>query len=168
MTTATRPTLGPLMSLTCFQYLRVGTEEVADRAPVVAAGRTRGADLVKELGLIGSATDAARLHELLDAALGVNGTRLCLITSITETADGEVIPFGSIRGGHLGDRGDHSVFPEEKADHEFVRLCCSGQHFHQRRGLNPAQRARSKALALGNLVAGQHFLLEMFITAAFG
>jgi predicted hydrocarbon binding protein len=76
------------MSLTCFQYLRVGTEEVADRAPVVAAGRTRGADLVKELGLVGSATDAARLHELLDAALGVNGTRLCLITSITETASG--------------------------------------------------------------------------------
>ncbi|KAB8332306.1 hypothetical protein SD80_019555 [Scytonema tolypothrichoides VB-61278] len=88
MTTATRPTLGPMMSLTCFQYLRIGAEEVAERAPVVAAGRKRGAELVDQLGLRGNTTDGAKITSLLDAALGVNGTRLCLITSITETADG--------------------------------------------------------------------------------
>ena len=35
MTAMERPTLGGFMSLTCFQYLRVGTEEVADRAPIL-------------------------------------------------------------------------------------------------------------------------------------
>jgi hypothetical protein len=49
-----RPTLGPFMSIVCFQYLRIGTEEVADRAPVVAAGRKRGYDLIEGLGLLGS------------------------------------------------------------------------------------------------------------------
>lgn len=88
MTTAARPTLGPMMSLICFQYLRIGAEEVADRAPVVAAGRKRGAELVEQLGLRGSTTDSSKIHELLDTALGVQGTRLCLITSITATADG--------------------------------------------------------------------------------
>ncbi len=50
-----RPTLRPFMSLVCFQYLRIGTEEVADRAPVVASGRQRGYDLIEEPG-------PARLH----------------------------------------------------------------------------------------------------------
>lgn len=88
MTTATRPTLGSMMSLTCFQYLRIGAEEVADRAPVVAAGRKRGAELVEQLGLRGSTTDGTRIAELLGGELGVNGTRLCLVTGVTETASG--------------------------------------------------------------------------------
>lgn len=88
MTTTARPTLGPMMSLTCFQYLRIGAEEVADRAPVVAAGRKRGAEFVEQLGLRGSTTDSGKIYELLDTALGVNGTRLCLITSITATPNG--------------------------------------------------------------------------------
>lgn len=88
MTTATRPTLGSMMSLTCFQYLRIGAEDVADRAPVVAAGRKRGAELVEQLGLRGSTTDGAKMTALLDAALGVDGTRLCLVKSISETTDG--------------------------------------------------------------------------------
>src|SRR5687767_10387197 len=85
MSTATRPTLGPMMSLTCFQYLRSGAEEVAERAPVVAAGRKRGAELVDQLGLRNSTTDGAKIASLLDAALGVDGTRLCLVKSISET-----------------------------------------------------------------------------------
>lgn len=88
MTSIARPTLGPMMSLTCFQYLRIGAEEVADRAPVVSAGRKRGAELVAELGLQGSTTDPATIHTLLDTALGVNGTRLCLIKGVAATPDG--------------------------------------------------------------------------------
>jgi hypothetical protein len=82
MTTPARPTLGPHMSLVCFQYLRVGTEEVAERAPIVAAGRKRGFDLVESLGLLGSINDAATMQARLDASLGANGTRLCLIQQI--------------------------------------------------------------------------------------
>jgi hypothetical protein len=76
------------MSLLCFQYLRVGTEEVADRAPVVASGRQRGYDLVEGLGLLGSTTDNETIRVQLNEALGVNGTRLCLVNSIQTKPSG--------------------------------------------------------------------------------
>ena len=85
---ADRPTLGAYMSLICFQYLRVGTEEVADRAPIVAAGRQRGHDVVENLGLLGRVKDPAVIHKHLDDALGLNGTRLCLIQSVHATPNG--------------------------------------------------------------------------------
>lgn len=85
MTTNDRPTLGGYMSLTCFQYLRVGTEEVAERAPIVAAGRKRGYDLVEGLGLLGAAHDPASIYSKLEAALGAKGTKLCLLKSITSS-----------------------------------------------------------------------------------
>lgn len=83
-----RPTLGNFMSLICFQYLRVGTEDVADRAPVVAAGRQRGYDLVEGLGLMGSTKDPAVIREKLDTALGLKGTKLCLVQSVTLKPNG--------------------------------------------------------------------------------
>lgn len=83
-----RPTLGSFMSLICFQYLRIGTEEVADRAPIVAAGRQRGYDMIEGLGLLGSTQDGEAIRLKLDEALGVNGTRLCLIKSIQAKPDG--------------------------------------------------------------------------------
>lgn len=88
MATALRPILGDFMSLVCFQYLRLITEEVADRAPIVAAGRKRGYDLVEQLGLLGSSQDGALIRERLDAALGAEGTRLCLIQSVTGLPEG--------------------------------------------------------------------------------
>lgn len=88
MATTMRPTLGDFMSLVCFQYLRMITEEVADRAPIIAAGRKRGYDLVEQLGLLGSAHDGAVISEKLGAALGAEGTRLCLIQSITALPEG--------------------------------------------------------------------------------
>jgi predicted hydrocarbon binding protein len=88
MTTTSRPTLGNFMSLVCFQYLRVGTEDVADRAPIVSAGRKRGYDLVEELGLLGSTADAALIQRKLAEALGADGTRLCLVTSVTANTAG--------------------------------------------------------------------------------
>lgn len=87
MATNERPTLGNFMSLTCFQYLRVGTEEVADRAPIVASGRKRGYDLVEELGLLGATNDPTLITKKFAEALGANGTRLCKVNSITATAN---------------------------------------------------------------------------------
>lgn len=88
MATNDRPILGSFMSLLCFQYLRIVTEEVADRAPVVAAGRKRGYDLVESLGLLGSTHDPAVIREKLDTALGLKGTKLCLLHSVTAKPDG--------------------------------------------------------------------------------
>ena len=88
MTTATRPTLGGFMSLTCFQYLRVGTEDVADRAPIVASGRKRGYDLVESLNLLGASEDTTVIAGKLGEALGAKGTRLCLVDSVTKLGKG--------------------------------------------------------------------------------
>ncbi len=83
-----RTTLGQFMSLTCFQYLRVGTEEVTGRAPIVAAGRKRGHDLIESLGLLGTTQDAATIQNTLATALGIDGTRLCIVNSIVPTGNG--------------------------------------------------------------------------------
>ena len=88
MSDVNRPTLGSFMSLTCFQYLRVGTEDVADRAPIVASGRQRGFDLVEQLGLLGSTVDGAVMQQKLNGALGEKGTRLCIVKSISTKPDG--------------------------------------------------------------------------------
>ena len=88
MTMNTRPELGSFMNAVCFQYLRIYTEEVAGRAPIIAAGRTRGSDVVKALALSGTVTDAGVIQEMLDGVLGANGTKLCLIQGITPRPDG--------------------------------------------------------------------------------
>lgn len=76
------------MSLTCFHYLRHGAEDNAGRALVIAAGRQRGQDLVESLGLLGAAQDAQVIRQKLDAALGVDGTRLCLVRSVVAKENG--------------------------------------------------------------------------------
>jgi predicted hydrocarbon binding protein len=83
-----RATLGDFMSITCFQYLRNGTEDIAGRVPIVAAGRQRGTDLVSELGLNGSTQDPELLRKYLYDALGPDGTRLCLVESMTPLPSG--------------------------------------------------------------------------------
>jgi predicted hydrocarbon binding protein len=88
MTTIDRPTLGGFMSLTCFQYLRVGTEEVADRAPIVASGRKRGYELAASVDAPGSIQNPAEIHRILADALGADGTRLCLVNSVTQVNPG--------------------------------------------------------------------------------
>lgn len=88
MTDMARPTLGPFMSLICFQYLRVGTEDVADRAPVVASGRQRGYDLIEQLGLLGSTSDPTVIQQKLNEALGQKGTRLCIVKGVAAKPDG--------------------------------------------------------------------------------
>lgn len=86
--TSKRPMLGDFMSITCFHYLRSGAEDIAGRVPVVAAGRQRGMDLAAELGLTNSTPDAAVLTDRLGRALGVEGTRLCLVEAVTAKPKG--------------------------------------------------------------------------------
>jgi hypothetical protein len=84
-----RSTLGSFMSMVCFRYLAEGAERLAGEAMLVDAGRHRGRDLIAELGLANSHTNSENLSQQLDDALGVNGTRLCIVKSVVETETGE-------------------------------------------------------------------------------
>ncbi|RRR70256.1 MAG: hypothetical protein EI684_13645 [Candidatus Viridilinea halotolerans] len=88
MATITRPILGSYMSMICFQYLREGAEDAAGRALIVTAGRKRGQDVIKELGLEGSSHDADALRAKLDVVLGADGTKLCIVDGVTTKANG--------------------------------------------------------------------------------
>lgn len=89
---ALRQELGDFSSIVCFKALVVGTEEaLGERAAHVAlkaAGRKRGSAIVQASGRAGSAPadpqDAARL---LDAAVGRDGTRLCIVDTIERAGD---------------------------------------------------------------------------------
>ena len=91
-----RTDLGQFSSIVCFKAVITGMEgmlgEHATAISLKAAGRTRGANLCKSLGLAqGSATvgDLPDIATKLDEALGVKGTRLCKVDEIK--ADGDVI-----------------------------------------------------------------------------
>lgn len=88
MTAELRPALGSFMHAVCFQYLRLYTEEIAGRAPIIAAGRKRGLDVIELSGLLGSSSDAAQIQRSIGAILGAEGTRLCLLQSVTARPEG--------------------------------------------------------------------------------
>lgn len=88
MENALRPNLGSFMHAVCFQYLRLYTEEVAGRAPIVAAGRKRGYDVVEGLGMMGSTQDPEGIKAKLSPILGEQGTRLCNIEHIVARPEG--------------------------------------------------------------------------------
>lgn len=83
-----RQELGEFMHMVCFQYLRTYTEEVAGRAPIVAAGRKRGYDVIEGLGMLGATSDPEQIRTQLNKSLGAEGTRLCIIQSITTKPNG--------------------------------------------------------------------------------
>jgi predicted hydrocarbon binding protein len=58
--------------------------EKATAIALIAAGRSRGKNLAKELGLTGSEIPFDVLADKLDFALGKDGTRLCKVDKITE------------------------------------------------------------------------------------
>jgi predicted hydrocarbon binding protein len=82
--TATRPILGDYMSTECFRYLRLGAEETAGRALIVASGKNRGHSLASLLKGV-DPNDAAAITTTLAEILGLEGTRLCLVNQITKT-----------------------------------------------------------------------------------
>jgi predicted hydrocarbon binding protein len=83
-----RPELGEFSSIICFKAAITGMEEAlgekATAIALIAAGRSRGRNLAKELGLTGTNIDWNLIADKMGFALGVNGTRLCKIESIVE------------------------------------------------------------------------------------
>ncbi|MGB3309125.1 MAG: hypothetical protein WBG32_16510 [Nodosilinea sp.] len=89
--TQLRPELGDFSSIVCFRALVVGTEEVlGEKAAAIAligAGRQRGRQLAEQLGLAGSTMPHDELVNVLQAALGKDGTRLCIIEKVVENGE---------------------------------------------------------------------------------
>ena len=79
-----RPHLGNYSSVVCFKAVIVGVEDTLgpDGAAVVfiRAGKVRGRNLAADLGVAGSNVPIESLAELLDAAIGRDGTRLAAVT----------------------------------------------------------------------------------------
>ena len=86
-----RAELGEFSSIVCFKAAITGMEEAlgekATAIALIAAGRSRGKNLAKELGLTGASIKWAVIADKMDFALGVNGTRLCKIQNIVEESD---------------------------------------------------------------------------------
>lgn len=88
-----RPELGDFSSIACFKALVTGTEEAlgekAAAIALIAAGRVRGKQLIDQLGMAGQLTNLEELTKVLQAALGAEGTRLCIVDKIID--DGNTI-----------------------------------------------------------------------------
>ncbi|MEZ4234702.1 MAG: hydrocarbon-binding protein [Myxococcota bacterium] len=86
-----REELGDFNSIVCFKAVVTGVEETLGKATaavaLIAAGRKRGRNLVRELGMSGEGADLAKAGERLSEALGANGTRLCKVGPITEEGE---------------------------------------------------------------------------------
>jgi predicted hydrocarbon binding protein len=89
--TSNRPILGDFSSIVCFKAVITGMEEaLGDKATsisLIAAGRTRGKNLARELGLSGATKDLDTIAIKLNAALGISGTRLTAIDKIVQEGD---------------------------------------------------------------------------------
>ncbi|MBO3462892.1 hydrocarbon-binding protein [Aetokthonos hydrillicola Thurmond2011] len=85
-----RPTLGDFSSIICFKAAISGMEDtLGEKTSAIAlttAGRSRGKNLAKELGL----TASLSLNDLtykLNSAVGKEGTRLCIVHKIVKDND---------------------------------------------------------------------------------
>ncbi|WP_261664403.1 hypothetical protein [Deinococcus sp. Marseille-Q6407] len=83
-----RKELGDFTSVVCFKAVITGVEDTLgkDGAGVVftRAGKMRGQNRVKDLGMAGSVLPISELAGRLDAALGKDGTRLANVKSVRE------------------------------------------------------------------------------------
>ena len=88
-----RQTLGGFSSVICFKSVITGMEEAlgekATAIALIAAGRARGKDVAQKLGLSNSTADFTSIASQLNAAVGLEGTRLTAIEKIVQ--DGEII-----------------------------------------------------------------------------
>ncbi len=87
-----RSELGDFNSIICFRALANGLEEaLGEKAALIAtiaAGRARGKKLAIELGLAGTMPSLDLATQLMQKALGPEGTKLCLIDRIEEVENG--------------------------------------------------------------------------------
>ncbi|WP_310415180.1 MULTISPECIES: hydrocarbon-binding protein [unclassified Chamaesiphon] len=88
-----RPNLGQFSSIVCFKSVITGMEEAlgekATAIALIAAGRERGKNIAKELGLSGTSQDLSTIATKLNEAVGANGTHLTAVNKIVQ--DGDVI-----------------------------------------------------------------------------
>lgn len=83
-----RPTLGPMVAALCLQQLRLYTEDLAGRGPILGAGRLRGQAVIDERGLRNTVQDDASLTRLFLDVFGIDGTRLCIVDSVVSDDEG--------------------------------------------------------------------------------
>ncbi len=90
-----RPTLGDYSSIVCLKTIITGMEdalgEKVTAIALVSAGRNSGKKLVAELGLSKSDLTVNEIAIELDRALGLEGTRLCMIDKIEQTPEAVVV-----------------------------------------------------------------------------
>lgn len=93
--TELRPTLGDFNSVVCFKAVITGIEDTLgpDGAAVVftRAGKVRGHKLAGELGVTGSNVPTEQLADLLNGAIGKDGTRLTGVHSVTKEGDNYIV-----------------------------------------------------------------------------
>lgn len=86
-----RQQLGDFSSVVCFKAAIAGMEEAlgekATAIALTAAGRKRGKSLIKDLGLSNTSLSHDEIVAKLQAALGKEGTRLCIVEKIEEDGD---------------------------------------------------------------------------------
>jgi hypothetical protein len=87
--TTLRSELGDFSSIICFRALVVGIEhalgEKAGMIAMLSAGRERGKQLVESLGL--EKMPICEALPALQEAIGVNGTRLCIVDKVEESEE---------------------------------------------------------------------------------
>ena len=90
-TLTSRPTLGQFSSIICFKAAITGMEEAlgekATAIALIAAGRDRGKNLAKQLGLSGASQDLNTIAAKLNDAIGVSGTHLTTVDKIVQEGD---------------------------------------------------------------------------------
>lgn len=90
-----REKLGDFSSVVCIKYIITGVEDTLgqDGAAVVftRAGKVRGHQLANELGLSDRHVAITDLANLLNQALGEDGTRLCRVLSSKQEGDNIII-----------------------------------------------------------------------------
>jgi predicted hydrocarbon binding protein len=88
---SSRPTLGQFSSIICFKSVITGMEEAlgekATAIALISAGRIRGKELVKSLGLSGATQDFTVIAAKLNEAVGANGTHLTAVDKIVQEGD---------------------------------------------------------------------------------
>jgi predicted hydrocarbon binding protein len=88
-----RQTLGGFSSVVCFKSVITGMEEAlgekATAIALIAAGRARGKNVAQTLGLSNSTADFTTIASKLNAAVGLEGTRLTAVDKIVQ--EGELI-----------------------------------------------------------------------------
>ena len=89
-----RSELGDFNSIVCFRAVVIGIENAlgprAATIALVAAGRARGKQLATELGLSAATQNLDEVQAMMDSALGIQGTRLCIIDKIESVEEGNI------------------------------------------------------------------------------